>query len=125
MPSDTGSRYMRLRAEIAKAGGFGDGIDTSAYDIASELGRSSYSDTERMEVAIAVLTELAAAIDNSDWEAVRASKLAQAARVAASRGWLSDQMLVAAIRALDESEQRFFQLLSDVFAAYVQTTVER
>jgi len=116
---------MRLRAEIAKAGGFGDGIDTSAYDIASELGRSSYSDTERMEVAIAVLTELAAAIDNSDWEAVRASKLAQAARVAASRGWLSDQMLVAAIRALDESEQRFFQLLSDVFAAYVQTTVER
>lgn len=112
---------MRLKAEIATAGGFGDGIDTSAYDMASELGNSSYSHPERVEVSVALFAELASAIDNSDWESVQTSELARAARVAVSQGWLSDQLLAAAVRALDESEQSFFKALAGVFAAYVQT----
>lgn len=56
---------MRLKAEIANAGGFGDGIDTSAYGVASELGNSGYSYPERVEVSVALLAELASAIDNS------------------------------------------------------------
>lgn len=122
MSSDPSSRYMRLKAEIANAGGFGDGVDTSAYDVASELGNSSYSHPERVEVSIALLAELASAIDNSDWESVRTSKLARAARTAVAQGWLNDQLLAAAVRALDETEQSFFKALTAVFAAYLQTT---
>lgn len=112
---------MRLKAQIANAGGFGDGIDTSAFDVASELGNSSYSYPERVEVSVALSAELASAIDNSDWETVRTSQLARAARTAVSQGWLNDQLLAAAVRALDESEQSFFNALTAVFAAYVQT----
>ncbi|MCU0927463.1 MAG: hypothetical protein MUF44_16120 [Hydrogenophaga sp.] len=120
MTLNLSARFMRLKAQIQDAGGFGDGLDTSEYDVNAELGNRSYTQPQRVEVSVALLAELASAIDNSDWASVRTSKLARAARLEVSEGWLSDELLSSAVRALDESELSFYTALAEVYAVHVQ-----
>lgn len=122
MTSNLSARFLRLKAQIQDAGGFGDGLDTSEYDVKAELGNRSYTQPQRVEVAVALLAELESAIDNSNWSSVRTSKLARAARLAVSEGWLTDELLLSAVRALDDSEISFYTALAKVYAVHVQDT---
>ncbi|RVT47480.1 hypothetical protein [Rubrivivax albus] len=119
MAPSSDRRFLKLKTEIAEAGAFGDGIDTSSYDLHAELGATDYSPEQRLEVWIALLCDLASEVDNSDWETVQKSKLARVARATLAASWVQEPLLIAAVRALDESEDGFFYVLSEVFALYV------